>query len=161
MNKINSHGFSAHALFFTAVILILPGCASFQNINDILTKKDRKLLVEATQNVLEKNKTGKGSNWSNPETNVRGTVTPVETYERKPGPPCRDYKLTVTFKGKTHEALDTACRQEVGSWKSVNYPGLAGSRIFDQDEYTEPAPYQRSHNPNPQIHLGFGYHHFN
>ncbi len=155
----------------------MAGCAGYPyppHANELLAKSDRKLLVETAQSALEKNKTGQSANWSNPETNARGTATPAQTYERGASSPCRDYRVTVTIRGKTHEAADTACRQPPGNWKSVNHPGLAGQRVFegleyyfiggrylyDYPSYHYNDPFDDYPRLYPRAHFGFGYRHY-
>ncbi len=157
--------------------LLMAGCAGYPyppHANELLAKSDRKLLVETAQSALEKNKTGQSANWSNPETNARGTVTPTQTYERAAISPCRNYRVTVTIREKTHEAADTACRQSPGNWKSVNHPGLAGQHVFEGldyyftgGRYLYDFPRYEYHDPfddyprlYPRVHFGFGYRHY-
>lgn len=163
------------AVLFAILLLATAGCAAFPpHVDRLMAQSDRKLLVEATQKALENNKTGESTNWTNPATNVRGTVTPFETYERGKEPPCRDFRVTVTVQEKTHEGTDTACRLPSGAWKSVNHPGLAGARVFEGLVYTYTGgrylydyPRYPYHDPYyyepyyyPRMRFGFGYHHY-
>jgi surface antigen len=69
-----------------------------------------------TAHALESVRTGVPSQWTNPDTGHRYTVTPVRTYDATPGP-CREYVVDATIGGKAEKVNGTACRQADGSWR--------------------------------------------
>ncbi len=85
-----------------------------------LTAGDRAALGAARQEALESTQTGNSTNWSNPDTGRRGTVTILETYQGSTGRPCREYQQTVTVEKTTLIAYGTACRREDGTWRTVD-----------------------------------------
>jgi surface antigen len=71
-----------------------------------------------TAQVLEYNKTGQASTWTNPDKNTAYTVEPTRTFESGTGP-CREFTTRANIGGKLQEVYGTACRQADGSWKVV------------------------------------------
>ena len=69
--------------------------------------------------VLERNPTGVGSTWVNPDSNYKYTVTPTNTYEAQSGP-CREFTTDAVIGGKHEKVYGTACRQADGSWQTEN-----------------------------------------
>jgi surface antigen len=69
--------------------------------------------------VLETERTGTPSQWSNPDTGNHYTVVPTRTYETA-GMPCREFTVNSTIGGKKEKIYGTACRQADGSWRTVN-----------------------------------------
>ena len=72
------------------------------------------------QHVLEHNRSGESTVWTNPDAGHEVSVMPTRTYQAESGQYCREYQTTVTVGGKTEQAYGTACRQPDGSWKLVN-----------------------------------------
>lgn len=68
---------------------------------------------------LERGQTGQTVAWQNPDNGTTYNVTPVKTYQSD-GRPCRDYTTTAVIDGQTQTLHGTACRQEDGSWKSLD-----------------------------------------
>jgi surface antigen len=71
-----------------------------------------------TAHTLETVRTGVHSQWVNPDTGNRYTVTPTRTYDSRSGP-CREYTVDAQIGGKTEQVTGTACRQNDGSWRSI------------------------------------------
>lgn len=71
-----------------------------------------------TSHTLETVRTGVPSQWVNPDSGNRYTVTPTRTYTDSTGP-CREYTVDAVIGGKTEKIYGTACRQADGSWKVV------------------------------------------
>lgn len=71
-----------------------------------------------TAEVLEYNKTGQASTWTNPDKNTAYTVEPTRTYDTTAGP-CREFTTRANIGGELQEVYGTACRQADGSWKVV------------------------------------------
>ncbi|MFA6500160.1 MAG: RT0821/Lpp0805 family surface protein [Desulfurivibrionaceae bacterium] len=72
-----------------------------------------------TVHVLEKNKTGQASTWTNPDKESEITVMPSRTYQSPSGEYCREYQTDVIVGGEKQKAFGTACRQADGQWKIV------------------------------------------
>jgi surface antigen len=68
---------------------------------------------------LESSPTNHTTAWSNPDNGNHYSVTPLRTYTRDSGQPCREYSTVATIGGKRQEIYGTACRQADGSWKVV------------------------------------------
>jgi surface antigen len=104
--------------------LALAGCVAPGPVEGVaLDGADRALIESATQQALEQNKVGQGSNWTNPEHGTVGTVTPTRTFNTDTEQPCRDYQQTLTRDGTTTFAYGTACRQGDGLWRNVDAAG--------------------------------------
>lgn len=69
-----------------------------------------------TQMAIEQNKSNQSTNWVNPDTGTRYSVTPKRTY-KKANQYCREYTMTATIDGKQQKTYGTACRQPDGGWK--------------------------------------------
>lgn len=72
-----------------------------------------------TQDALESQHTGQSSSWQNPDTQTAGSVTPTRTWTRDDGTPCRDFQQTITIEGRQETLSGTACRQNDGTWRTV------------------------------------------
>ena len=132
----------------------LSGCAiDTSSLGDVLDAADRQRIAETTRQALENNKTGESSNWANPASGHRGTVTPTRTYTAGSGAPCRELQQTVAIEAQTTIAYDSACRRADGAWYSVNYDSLvaaiAGARPYRAGYYGRPYgyPYYGYHYP--------------
>lgn len=99
---------------------VLAGGFLGNKIGEELDCKDQQYHQETTQNALETQKTGHTSNWTNPDTGHSGEVTPTKTYSSADGTPCRDFTQTIYVDGNYEEIEGTACRQEDGTWQTVN-----------------------------------------
>lgn len=97
----------------------LAGAAIGGSIGRSLDRADRVAMHNATYRSLEHNQTGSASEWVNPDTGHRGTVTPVDTYQTETGQYCREFQQTIIIGGEEHEGYGTACRQPDGTWKIV------------------------------------------
>lgn len=82
-----------------------------------LDERDRLMMAQKTQESLERAPSGQRSEWRNPDTGARGTITPKPAYQTTAGQYCREFQQTITVGGKTEQAFGTACRQPDGSWK--------------------------------------------
>lgn len=103
----------------------LAGCAiDTGGIGEVLDAADRREIARTTQHALENNQTGESSNWANPASGHRGTVTPTRTYTSRSGTPCRELQQTVAIEARTTIAYDSACRRADGAWYSVNHDSL-------------------------------------
>ncbi len=110
------------------VAAALSGCAiDTSSLGDALDAGDRQEIARTTQQALENNKIGESSNWANPASGHRGTVTPTRTYTTGSGAPCRELQQTVAIDARTTIAYDAACRRADGAWYSVNYDSLVAA----------------------------------
>lgn len=82
-----------------------------------LDRADEMYMARTTQDALEHQPSGQVAEWRNPDSGHRGTITPVETYQRDDGRYCREFQQTVTVGGSTEQAYGTACRQPDGTWQ--------------------------------------------
>lgn len=98
----------------------LAGALIGMEVGRSLDRADQAYATRTTQRTLETAPTGQTGSWVNPDSGHSGTVTPVRTYQRQDGTPCREFTQTVQIGGKTEEAYGTACRQADGSWKIVS-----------------------------------------
>ena len=105
------------------VLMALAGCASDRpSVPASLDAGDIQAIRTTRQAVLENNRIGESTNWTNPATGHLGTVTPLRTYERSADePPCRDYQLTASVDGETEIGYATACRRSDGVWVSERW----------------------------------------
>lgn len=58
--------------------------------------------------------------WENTVQHASYTVTPVEVFRSNRGTECRKYLVRSTIEGKPQTRAGRACRQDDGSWRSVN-----------------------------------------
>ncbi len=93
------------------------------SIGKQLDERDRLLMARRTQVTLDKGKSGVATQWVNPDTGNRGTITPRPAYKVNRGTTktyCREFQQTITVGGKTERGYGRACRQPDGSWKIAN-----------------------------------------
>lgn len=63
---------------------------------------------------------GETITWNNPETNHRGTFTPIkEGRTATTNLPCRQYETTIYIDGLAETGVGTACQQADGRWEIV------------------------------------------
>ncbi|MEE9239807.1 MAG: RT0821/Lpp0805 family surface protein [bacterium] len=84
-----------------------------------MNNRDRVWLARITQVALEKTPTGAVTEWSNPDSEIKGTISPLSTFRSDQAKSCREFQQTVSFGGVTEIAYGVACRQKDGSWKIV------------------------------------------
>ncbi|MCV0396203.1 MAG: hypothetical protein K5872_04490 [Rhizobiaceae bacterium] len=81
-----------------------------------LTESEKRRALEAEYRALEYTPAGEAVAWgAEGGSSGYGEVTARQPYSVG-SQNCRQYKLTVTAKGRTQEARGTACRNEDGSW---------------------------------------------
>ena len=81
-------------------------------VDQQMSEKDRTHMLQ----VLEFNRSGAASSWSNTASNKAFTITPQETYSGAQGT-CRDYSATVNAAGNLEQSQGTACRLPNGGWE--------------------------------------------
>jgi surface antigen len=80
------------------------------------TDKDREILIQNLDAVLEKGADGQARKWSNPDTKASGQITPIKSFERG-GAPCRTLTVSNKAKGRSATGPYTFCKQPPGDWK--------------------------------------------
>ncbi len=71
------------------------------------------------QHALEHNPSDEPSTWVNPDTGREYRVTPKRTYVTAQGP-CREFETSVKIDDREETLVGEACRQNDGTWKTVN-----------------------------------------
>lgn len=130
----------AQFLLPLALLLGLAACSTYEEtpyltseeVSESLDQGDRAQMGRTVQQVLESNKTGESSTWSNLESGHLGTVMPTRTDEGDEGEPCRDFQQTVTIYSETYLAYNTACRRADGTWKLLDSVDQAGAESYWQ-----------------------------
>lgn len=89
------------------------------SIGRSMDKADRLYLERTRYEALESAPSGTTSEWYNPDSGNRGTVTPQPAYQTAQGQYCREFTQTIIVGGKEETGYGTACRQPDGSWKIV------------------------------------------
>lgn len=84
-----------------------------------MDEQDKIKMKQSSHNALEYSKSGHTSNWRNPDSGNKGTITPYQAYKDNRGQYCREYSQSITVGGKTQQGYGTACRQDDGSWKII------------------------------------------
>ncbi len=145
-------------LLFALLAGMLAGCAG--SLDQRFDDADRQNIAAATQEALEKNRTGESKNWINPATDQRGTVIPTRTFKRS-GFPCREFQQTATIEGRTIIAYDVACRRDDGTWMSEDYSSLDGAITdapsYQDRRYYDPRYYPYNRHPHYRFGYGYGY----
>ena len=91
-----------------------------REIGGSLDKADMAYYNRASQRALETGQPGETLPWSNPNSNVGGTITPSSYYQTETGQYCREYTQTIKVGGRTEQGHGTACRQPDGTWQIVS-----------------------------------------
>ena len=79
-------------------------------------ERDRIQMARTTQVALEKSPNGAVTEWDNPDSGVRGTVSTLSAFQVDRAKSCRKFQQTVTIGGITNIAYGVACRQKNGRW---------------------------------------------
>lgn len=111
---IGSQVGGGHGSTAAAVVGTLIGATIGGNIGHAMDQQDRRRMAHSLETV----QTGRSSNWHNPDTGNQYTITPTKTYEVAGGP-CREYTVDGMVGGKREKIVGTACRQNDGSWRTV------------------------------------------
>ena len=98
----------------------LIGAGIGSEIGKSLDRADQLYLQQTTQTTLETAPSGQATQWSNPDSGNRGTVTAQPAYQDSSGKYCREFQQTVIIGNETHDAYGTACRQPDGSWQIIS-----------------------------------------
>lgn len=122
----------------SAALLSLAACETTGGLGSNLTPANQQELAEATSSALEQGRTGEGLNWSGTNGDIVGTVTPIRTYYRSGGEPCRDFQRSLTVNGKTEVQFGTACRERDGTWTITDSRSAYRNGYYPQDDYHDP-----------------------
>jgi surface antigen len=97
--------------------LIIDSAIIGGKVGRTLDEVDQHLMDENSTHALNELPANTTSTWRNPDSGHRGTFTPINTTQPRPGIYCREFQQTVTIGGETQEAYGTACRQPNGAWE--------------------------------------------
>jgi surface antigen len=67
--------------------------------------------------VLENNRIGYRTQWTNPDTGYNYAITPTRTYQTESGQYCREYTTWGRIGGREQQLYGNACRMPDGSWQ--------------------------------------------
>ena len=70
--------------------------------------------------VLETQKTGQTSTWTNSSSAISYTLTPTRTFTSPTGEPCRDFTESALINGQTQQIYGTACRDQNAQWHVIS-----------------------------------------
>ncbi len=127
----------------------------------VLDEADTPYMSRALQSALESNKTGQSANWINPDTNHRGTVTPLRSFKSETGQDCRAFQRLATIEDKTGFAYGTACRQPDRPWWVVSTTTSYYDRGSRYDGYDGYGPGYYGHYGYPYYsRYSYGYRHY-
>ncbi len=115
------------ALAASLAVLVIGGAAGLAMLDTAVEREfDRRALAQAQDQsaisetraaMLEKQLSGTEVSWSNPGSDNRGTMMPVQTWRTKSGQYCRDFEESNTIEGVTTVQYGVACRTADGEWK--------------------------------------------
>ena len=101
-------------------LLALGACtSSFDeqgSLYDQLKDGDVSMAAATLQRSLEQTRNGETTSWRNTSTAAAGSITPTRTFLASDGAYCRDYDETIAVGAKSGHFLNTACRNENGTW---------------------------------------------
>jgi len=100
-----------------AALCLAVAAPAWAETSRMLPDADADLVEEASQVAMEYSKTFETTEWVNPDTGNRGSITPTENYRTSDGTFCREFHQTVVIRGEEVEAYGTACRQPDGVWE--------------------------------------------
>jgi surface antigen len=98
----------------------LLGGALGNRVGNRLDEADRIKHQQAYYQAMEYNRDYDTAGWYDPDTGVRGAVTPRSSYTDPRGLQCREYQQEIWIGGRREEGYGTACRMPDGSWKIMN-----------------------------------------
>lgn len=95
------------------------GSAIGREIGRGIDRTDLQYVRRAQQNAYQA-PIGETIAWQNPESQNRGSITPVREGTTNRGSYCREFQQTITVGGRQEQAYGVACRQADGQWRIVN-----------------------------------------
>lgn len=81
-------------------------------------REDRRAMVAAMSEALEKHLSGEAVDWRNPDSGSWMTVTPIRTFKNRDGRWCREYRERSHLAGILRERRAIACRNTQGDWRT-------------------------------------------
>jgi len=85
-----------------------------------IRERDRIQMARTTHVALDKTPNGAVTEWDNPDSGVKGTISPLSAFQGEQTKGCREFQQTVTIGGITNIAYGVACRQKNGLWAIQN-----------------------------------------
>jgi surface antigen len=98
---------------------VLGGGLLGKHLGSSLDCADQGYHTQNANTALETAPTGTSSAWVNPDNGHQGSFTPVRTYQKPDGTPCREFSQTIVIDGRQEQGRGTACRQPDGTWRVV------------------------------------------
>lgn len=128
---------SRGSICFAIAILAVAGAAAASD-----DFRDISVVIGSVNRVLETERTGVPSRWSNAETGNHGTVTVTRTYYRSDGVPCREYLRTTEGSGGAKVTVTgVGCRTGPGAWKlDEDKPSSASAALPTAPRVSKPVP---------------------
>ena len=83
---------------------------------DSLISSDRLRFKEAAKIAMDNIKDGQLYTWTNPETGVAGTITPIRSYYVENNQLCRDFEATIAVNKGIGETEGRACKLGSDAW---------------------------------------------
>ncbi|WP_295806144.1 RT0821/Lpp0805 family surface protein [uncultured Nitratireductor sp.] len=99
----------------SAILGIEGGGLVGGDLGDALSRRQKRLAIEAEYKALENTPAGQDVSWQDAGSGRSGTVRAAQPY-RVGSQDCRQYTHTVQVNGTPRESRGTACRNEDGSW---------------------------------------------
>lgn len=113
---VGSHFGSGAGNILFMVVGTTVGAAAGYSFGSTLLPSDRSKFENSTQLAMDNVSDGQLLNWTNADTGVAGTITPLKTYYSSEGYYCRDFDATIAAKEGVGAGKGRACRAESGSW---------------------------------------------
>ena len=89
-------------------------------LGESLDKQDEMHHIATTQLALETSKNNEVKEWTNPNKETSGAITPTKTFKNHTGQNCRDYKFHVIHDQIVSSGTGTACRNpRTGVWEHL------------------------------------------
>ena len=104
-----------------AVAIGAPGGALLgSEVGKTLDDADRLKAGRAQQAILESNRSGHATSWSNRDTGHSGTIIPNPAVQTSGVEYCRGYEHEIKVDGRNVVAQDIACREPNVTWRLIN-----------------------------------------
>ena len=102
------------------LMLSLPAAAHVRKAHAGLDAETHKALSAAMQTALESHVSGRSRQWSVPNSNYSGRVTPVRTWRSRSGHFCRAFVEIIRLpSGIERTGSGRACRSDAGKWVRI------------------------------------------
>lgn len=158
-----------HWLLITTWLLLATLPALAKDIQQPLSKLDKRAAADSFQAALEYNTSGIAVNWHNPDANISGQTIPVKTLQTPTGQQCREFERSVSIDNNKQRDSGTACRQADGRWRIVDpvtlrplvkkKPVVAKRTMYQQPRYFYPYRY-RYYPRSSRFYFGYRNRHY-